>query len=122
MTAAIRSTAWVQPDTLADMQDRHARYLRMADAFHRDGDDAHARLYEDEAVAEAERIALREDAERRFAASRVPVHVFGEEIPAQTEGTGAAAYTFGAVLIVAGITMGIPAVCWLWQTLGRALS
>lgn len=108
-------------DTLADMHERHARYLRMADAFRINDDDANARLYEKEAAAEAERIALREDAERRFAASRVPVHVFGEEIPDQREGTGAAAYTFGAVLIMAGITMGIPAVCWLWQTLGRAL-
>lgn len=104
---------FARPDTL----DRRSQHLDMSDAFRFDNDDACARLYEDEAA----RIALREDAERRFAWSRIPVHAVGDEIPDQREGTGAAAYLFGAVGIFAGITMGIPAVCWLWQTLGGAL-
>ncbi len=48
-------TSW-PVDTLADMQARKRRFERMADAFRINGDEAHARLYEEEAAAEAERI------------------------------------------------------------------
>ena len=104
-------------DTLAR---RH--FLALAAEADFNNEPGFAAMWQKLADDEDRNIALREDAERRFAASRVPVHVFGEPIPDQREGTGAAAYTFGAVLIVAFIFMGIPAVCWLWQTLGRALS
>lgn len=109
-------------DTMADMRALRLAYLAAADDADFNNEPGVAVMWEDMAKKEEINIALREDAERRFAASRVPVHVFGEEIPDQREGTGAAAYTFGAVLIGAGITMGIPAVCWLWQTLGGVLS
>lgn len=38
------------------------------------------------------------------------------DVPAQTEGTGVLTYLIGAVLIVAAILLGIPAVClaWVW--------
>lgn len=117
MTAPIR--LWL-PDSLDTMKSRRSAYEAQADAADWNNEPAVACMWEDMARQEERDIALREDAERRFAA-RVPVHVFGEPIPDQREGTGAAAYTFGAVLIVAFIFMGIPAVCWLWQTIGGAL-
>lgn len=112
---------FARPDTLADMRNRRSHYLAMAAAADWNNEPAIACMWEDMARHEEAAIALREDAERRFAWSRIPVHAVGDEIPDQREGTGAAAYLFGAVGIFAGITMGIPAVCWLWAWLGGAL-
>lgn len=37
------------------------------------------------------------------------------------EGPGIIVYLIGAIVIEAGLLLGIPAVCWIWQTLGKML-
>jgi len=81
---------FARPEPLADMIARRERYERMADAFAINGDEANARIYEDEAAAEAARIGVRM---RQHAAARIdhdrhdiPVLLLSE---AETDGTGA---------------------------------
>ncbi|WP_296222695.1 hypothetical protein [uncultured Sphingomonas sp.] len=95
------------PDTLADMRERRSHYLAMAAAADWNNEPSIACMWEDMARQEESNIALREDAERRFAASRVPVHVFGEEIPDQREGTG------GLLRTLISIMAAVALVAWL---------
>lgn len=98
----------VPAETLADMQARHARYLRMADAFALNNDPANARIYEDEAAAEAARIGvrMREHAAARIDHDRhdIPVLLLPE---AETDGTGA------IVWMLIGIMAVVALVAWL---------
>lgn len=108
---------FARPDTLADMQERRSHYLSLAAAADFNNEPSIACMWEDMARQEESNIALREDAERRFAWSRIPVHAIGD----QDTGPRGWGMAFGIVAIVAAITMGIPAVCWLWAWLGGAL-
>ncbi len=114
MTAPIR--LWL-PDSLDTMKSLRSAYEAQADAADWNNEPAVACMWEDMARQEERDIALREDAERRFAASRIPVHAIGD----QDTGPRGWGMAFGIVAIVAAITMGIPAVCWLWAWLGGAL-
>lgn len=98
---------FARPDTLADMRKRRSHYLAMAAAADWNNEPAIACMWDDLARQEEAAIALREDAERRFAASRVPVHVFGEEIPDQREGAGAILW------MLTGVMATVALVAWL---------
>lgn len=109
MTYAIRTDAWTQRDTLADMRNRRSHYLAMADAADWNNEPAIACMWDDMARQEEAAIALREDAERRFAA-KMPVHAVGDEIPAKTEGRGCLMWNliaaFCSVALVAWLVAG----------------
>ena len=96
---------FARPDTLADMQERRSHYLAMAAAADFNNEPAIACMWEDMARQEERNIALREDAERRFAWSRVPVHAVGDETP--DEGAGAILW------MLTGIMATVALVAWL---------
>lgn len=52
---------------------------------------------------------------------RVRAEFLAHEYSDDAEGPGIMVYLIGAVVIETGLLLGIPAVCWAWQTLGGVL-
>ena len=118
---------FARPEPLADMIARRDRFERMADAFAINNDPANARLYEDEAAAEAARIGVRmrcaEHAAARIDHDRkdIPVYVFGQDDPETIRrDNDLLMYLLAAPVIYAGIVWGIPLVCAALAGIGGA--